>query len=103
MSESSPESHTESTEPLHWVGRALAALATAAYRKPLIASLLIVLATALLGTGATRLRINPDLSELLPRSFDSVQNLDALRTEFGTRGLSISFRTARSTTSTLLT
>tara|TARA_R110002096_G_scaffold423452_1_gene630583 strand:+ start:44868 stop:47774 length:2907 start_codon:yes stop_codon:yes gene_type:complete len=83
MSESSPESHTESTEPLHWVGRALAALATAAYRKPLIASLLIVLATALLGTGATRLRINPDLSELLPRSFDSVQNLDALRTEFG--------------------
>ncbi len=55
----------------------------AGYRHPLVATLLILVATALLGAGATRLRINPDLSELLPRSFESVQNLDALRTEFG--------------------
>ena len=84
MSESSTESQSETpSPPLPRVGRALAALATTAYQRPLVASLLIAIVTALLASGATRLRINPDLSELLPKRFESVQNLDKLRTEFG--------------------
>ena len=65
------------------LGRLLATVAMAAYKRPTVAALFIVLLTALLGTGAQRLRINPDLSELLPRSFASVTNLEKLRDEFG--------------------
>ncbi|MCP4445993.1 MAG: hypothetical protein GY811_11700 [Myxococcales bacterium] len=86
MSESSTDSQSKSRasdERLPKVGGILAAIAHAAYRRPFLASLAIIIVTTLLGTGATRLRINPDLSELLPRSFDSVKNLDALRSEFG--------------------
>lgn len=65
------------------LGRLLSNWASAAYRHPAVTLLIVSLLTIGLGLGARRLKINPDLTELLPPDYGSVQNLDKLRNEVG--------------------
>ncbi len=63
--------------------RALGGAAARAHRRPLPA---LLIALGLVGLGvwsASRLSLNTDLTELLPRSFESVQGLDKLKDNFG--------------------
>jgi len=62
---------------------ALAALALAAYRRAgIVIALVVALCTA--GTWAmSRLALDPDIAQLLPRSYASVRNVEALRDRFG--------------------
>jgi predicted RND superfamily exporter protein len=61
----------------------LGATALKAHRRPVLALLIALGLTALAGLGASRLTLNTDLTDLLPRSFESVQDLDKLKVKFG--------------------
>ncbi len=65
------------------VDRAVGALAERSHRRPLRTLAAVALVTALGFWASTRLSINADLTELLPRSFESVKDLDKLRHRFG--------------------
>ncbi len=54
-----------------------------AYRKPWAALGIAALLSAVLGVGTLRLKVNADLSELLPASFPSVRALHELEAKFG--------------------
>ncbi|MBL4632745.1 MAG: phosphatidylglycerophosphatase A [Kofleriaceae bacterium] len=71
---------TKATDRL---GRLLSNWASAAYRHPVITLFIVSIITVGLGLGARRLKINPDLTELLPADYGSVVNLDKLRTDVG--------------------
>jgi uncharacterized protein len=63
--------------------RALGGAAARAHRRPLPALLLALALVGIGGWSATRLSLNTDLTELLPRSFESVKGLEKLKTNFG--------------------
>ncbi|GAB4290083.1 MAG: RND family transporter [Myxococcota bacterium] len=65
------------------VERWLGALALASFRRPFAALILILLVTALASFQARRLSLDADLAELLPKSFQSVRDLDTLKKRFG--------------------
>lgn len=66
-----------------WLKRALARLATASFRRPWIALCLALLAGGAAVLGSSRLTLDPDITELLPPTRQSVEDLEALRKEFG--------------------
>lgn len=61
----------------------LGALAAGSHRRPLTALAAVALLAAAGSWAAGRLTLSADLTELLPRSFRSVQDLDVLRERFG--------------------
>jgi uncharacterized protein len=61
----------------------LGATALRAHRRPVLALLVAIGLTALAALGASRLTLNTDLTDLLPRSFESVQDLEKLKVKFG--------------------
>ena len=61
----------------------LGAAALRAHRRPVLALLIAAALTALGALGAARLTLNTDLTDLLPRSFESVQDLEKLKEKFG--------------------
>ena len=63
--------------------RALGGAAARAHRRPLPALLMAVALVALGGWSASRLKLNTDLTELLPQSFESVKGLEKLKNNFG--------------------
>ena len=68
---------------LEWMERRLGVLAAAGYARPWMALgiALVILAASL---GAARgIRLSADLSELLPKSFESVKGLEQLKKRFG--------------------
>jgi len=69
-----------------WMERRLGALAIAGHRRPWVA-LGIALVLLLAGAGTARgIRLSADLTELLPKSFESVQGLQKLKERFGGMG-----------------
>jgi predicted RND superfamily exporter protein len=66
-----------------WLKRTLARVATASFRRPFVALAVALFAFAAATIGSSRLTLDPDIAELLPPSRESVQDLEALRTEFG--------------------
>ncbi|MCC6557892.1 MAG: MMPL family transporter [Polyangiaceae bacterium] len=62
---------------------ALARVAVAAFRRAGLAIALVALAAALGTWSAGRLKIDPDITQLLPPSYPSVQGVEALRARFG--------------------
>ncbi|NPC71383.1 hypothetical protein D7Y27_18220 [Corallococcus sp. AB004] len=72
-----------------WSGRfeaAMGSLAARSHQRPWVA-LFVTLVLTSLGTFFARdLRLNADLANLLPKSFQSVQDLEKLRTRFGGMG-----------------
>ncbi|QSQ20895.1 MMPL family transporter [Pyxidicoccus parkwayensis] len=68
------------------VERTLGALAAHNHRRPAVALLLAVLLAAVSGVFALRLRLNANLADLLPKSFESVQDLHTLEQRFGALG-----------------
>ena len=63
--------------------RLLGAAALGAFRSPTSVLAAVVGLTAVALIGATRLHLDPDLANLLPRSFQSVQDLERLKERFG--------------------
>ncbi|MCP3098338.1 MMPL family transporter [Myxococcus sp. K15C18031901] len=68
------------------VERSLGSLAARSHRRPALALAVAVLLAALGGFFARTLRLNANLVDLLPRSFESVQDLRALEERFGALG-----------------
>jgi predicted RND superfamily exporter protein len=66
-----------------WLKRTLARVATASFRRPFVALAVALFAFAAATIGSSRLTLDPDIAELLPPSRESVQDLEALRKEFG--------------------
>ena len=68
---------------IHRFEKSLGVLASRAHQRP-AAALVLAAVLAAMGAGfASRLTLETDLTELLPRSFDSVQGLEQLRDKFG--------------------
>jgi predicted RND superfamily exporter protein len=61
----------------------LTVAARACFRHPLRTLAGLALLTVLATVGVARTKIDPDISELLPASHESVRNLEALRAQFG--------------------
>ncbi|TKD12268.1 efflux RND transporter permease subunit [Polyangium fumosum] len=61
----------------------LARVAVAAFRRAGLAIVLVALAAALGTWSAGRLKLDPDITQLLPPSYPSVQGIEALRARFG--------------------
>lgn len=68
------------------IERLLGDVGWVSFRHPWIVLVLVGLATAAAFGSARHLSINADLSELLPRTFASVRDLDELKTRFGGLG-----------------
>ncbi len=64
----------------------LAGIATFSYRRPGVTLPAVLLLTVVAGYGASRLSIDADLAALLPKSFDSVKNLELMKERFGGEG-----------------
>ncbi|MDI3287818.1 MMPL family transporter [Polyangium sp. 15x6] len=62
---------------------ALARVAVFAFRHAALAIVLVALAAALGTWSAGRLKLDPDITQLLPPSYPSVQGIEALRARFG--------------------
>lgn len=67
----------------HLLQRSMGALARLGHRRPWQALLLVTLVAALAGVSASRVRLDADLSGLLPKSFDSIRGLEQLQKRFG--------------------
>lgn len=67
----------------HLVQRSLSALARLGHRRPWHALIIAALVTGLAGLSASRVRLDADLSGLLPKSFDSIRGLEQLQQRFG--------------------
>lgn len=65
------------------IGRALGALAWFCFSNPLLALVLLAGAGAGATWSASRLQLDPDITNLLPPTYDSVRNVDELRERFG--------------------
>jgi predicted RND superfamily exporter protein len=65
------------------IGRALGALASICFRHALLALLLNAGLVAAATWSASRLRLDPDITNLLPPTYDSVRNVEELRSRFG--------------------
>jgi uncharacterized protein len=63
--------------------RGLAAVALACWRRPVACLVLVAALSAVAAWQARRLRIDADLSHLLPASFESVRDLEVLKERFG--------------------
>src|SRR5262245_58558632 len=63
--------------------RALGRIAVLCFRHGVRTLLAAVVLAGIAAVGASRLKLDPDLSELLPPWYDSVENLEALRKRFG--------------------
>ena len=61
----------------------MGALARLGHRRPWQALLLVTLVAALAGISASRVRLDADLSGLLPKSFASIRGLEQLQKRFG--------------------
>ncbi|WP_426733837.1 efflux RND transporter permease subunit [Myxococcus faecalis] len=68
------------------VERGLGALAARSHRRPVLALGLAVVLAAVGGVLSLKLRLNANLVDLLPRSFQSVQDLGELESRFGALG-----------------
>nr|WP_217911555.1 MMPL family transporter [Myxococcus sp. AM011] len=68
------------------VERSLGALATRSHRRPILALGIALLLAAVGGFFARNLKLNANLVDLLPHSFESVQDLHELETRFGALG-----------------
>lgn len=66
----------------HLAGVQLGRLALAAWRRPFLTLAITGLATVLAVVAASRLRVDTDLTNLLPRHFESVKGLEALEERF---------------------
>jgi uncharacterized protein len=69
-----------------WMQRvevAVGSLAARSHRRPLVAIALALVVTAVAAYSARGLSLNADLIDLLPRSFQSVQDIDKLKARFG--------------------
>jgi uncharacterized protein len=66
-----------------WLKRALGDLSGRCFRRPWLALALAALFGAAGVVGTSRLTLDPDIAELLPPSRKSVEDLEALRREFG--------------------
>ena len=62
---------------------ALARVALLTHRRPLLSLLAVLLVTAGAGQLARRLSIDADMINLLPPSFESIRDLEALKERFG--------------------
>ena len=67
----------------HLLQRSMGALARLGHRRPWQALLLVTLVAALAGISASRVRLDADLSGLLPKSFASIRGLEQLQKRFG--------------------
>ncbi|HSC86763.1 MAG TPA: MMPL family transporter [Polyangiaceae bacterium] len=65
------------------IGDFLSRLALLSFRRPWWTLLCVLLVTAAGAWSASRLRVDPDLAELLPESYESVQDLETLKARFG--------------------
>lgn len=63
--------------------RVLGRIAVACFRHGVRTLLVVAALAGIAAVGASRLKLDPDLSELLPPWYDSVENLEALRKRFG--------------------
>ena len=66
-----------------WLKRTLARVATASFRRPWLTLCLALIAGCAAVVGSSRLTLDPDIAELLPPTRQSVEDLEALRKEFG--------------------
>lgn len=66
-----------------WVGHALASMALLSFRRPLLALFAVLAVTGLASWAALGLRVDPDISELLPSHYESVRDLETLKRRFG--------------------
>jgi len=71
---------------MHRLEQRLGAAAALGFRRPLTALAVAAVLSAAGTVAAGRLSLSADLTELLPRSFKSVQDLDVLRDRFGGMG-----------------
>lgn len=65
------------------IGRGLGALASICFRHALLALLLIAGVAATATWSASRLQLDPDITNLLPPTYESVRNVEELRSRFG--------------------
>src|SRR5690348_10421749 len=88
MMEPHPNDTTPPGEPrwMERVERALGAMAAHNHRRPVVALLLALVLAAAGGFFARSLHLNANLVDLLPSSFESVQDLRALERRFGALG-----------------
>ncbi len=63
--------------------RALAHVARVGFRKPLLSLVIVALMTAVTGAWAWGVRLDADLTGLLPKSFESIRGLEELQKRFG--------------------
>jgi uncharacterized protein len=63
--------------------RALGRIGVVCFRHGMRTLLAAVVVAVVAAFGASRLKLDPDLSELLPPSYESVKNVDSLRERFG--------------------
>lgn len=61
----------------------LAGVALACFRRPVLATLVLALLGALGTWSTTRLVLDPDVTDLMPRSYESVREVERLRQRFG--------------------
>ena len=65
--------------------RTLSRVAVVCFRNGVRTLLAAIVLAGIAAVGASRLKLDPDLSELLPPWYDSVENLEALRKRFEER------------------
>lgn len=65
-----------------WLRRGLGRVAATSHRHPVVALALALALTAAASLAASRLRIDTDLTNLLPKSFESVRDLEKLEQRF---------------------
>jgi len=68
---------------MHRLEKRLGALAVSAHRRPFVGLIIAGLLTAVGGALSLRLEVVADLEKLLPKSFQSVKDLDPLKERFG--------------------
>jgi len=68
---------------IRWLARRLGDLAARGVRRPVTALAVVAVLSGLATYAARDLRLDADLTQLLPKSFQSVQDLDLLRDRFG--------------------
>lgn len=61
----------------------LGRLAALCFRHALLTVLILGVLGVVAATGASRLKLDPDITQLLPSSYESVRNVDSLRERFG--------------------
>jgi predicted RND superfamily exporter protein/phosphatidylglycerophosphatase A len=77
------KSESEVTFIVRHLEGALGRLALATYRRPVLSLLLVAVVSGLAFASARNLRIDADLANLLPKHFQSVQDLERLKVRFG--------------------